>query len=105
MERAHFPGHNYLFKTFEKQVTNGQVSINPKEKIRYGHLGEAFHDTSQTTFQIQQSTGQKIITVLHELLHLKYPHINEDDIEQQAINIYRKLALAQLGFFEFLVET
>lgn len=56
---------------------------------------------------INQSIGinDRVITLIHELLHEIEPTWNEDKVETSAKKIFKKLGVSQLGFLQFFVVT
>lgn len=56
---------------------------------------------------INQSIGinDRVITLIHELLHEIEPNWTEDKVEASAKKIFKKLGVSQLGFLQFFVVT
>ncbi len=56
---------------------------------------------------INQSIGinDRVVTLIHELLHEIEPIWTEDKVEASAKKIFKKLSVSQLGFLQFFVVT
>lgn len=56
---------------------------------------------------INQSIGinDRVVTLIHELLHEIEPNWTEDKVEASAKKIFKKLGVSQLGFLQFFVVT
>lgn len=47
---------------------------------------------------------ERVLTLIHELIHLFDPKISEDQTENEAIELYNNLNDSDLGYFEFAVS-
>lgn len=56
---------------------------------------------------INQNIGinDRVITLIHELLHELFPTWQENRVERSAKKIFKNLNIAQLGFLQFFVMT
>lgn len=56
---------------------------------------------------ISKSIGinDRVITLIHELLHELYPQWSETKVEQECKSIFRGLKVSQLGWLQFFVMT
>ena len=56
---------------------------------------------------VSQSIGinDRVITLIHELLHEIWPSWSETKVESNAKKIFQSLSVAQLGFLQFFVVT
>ncbi len=56
---------------------------------------------------INQSIGinDRVVTLIHELLHEIEPNWNEEKVETASKKIFKKLGVSQLGFLQFFVVT
>ncbi len=49
--------------------------------------------------------NDRVITLIHELLHELYPQWTERKVERECKSIFRGLKVSQLGFLQFFVMT
>lgn len=49
--------------------------------------------------------NDRVITLIHELLHEIYPQWSERKVEQECKSIFRSLKVSQLGWLQFFVMT
>lgn len=49
--------------------------------------------------------NDRVITLIHELLHELYPQWTEKKVEQECKSIFRGLKVSQLGWLQFFVMT
>jgi hypothetical protein len=49
--------------------------------------------------------NDRVITLIHELLHELYPQWSEVKVEQECKSIFRGLRVSQLGWLQFFVMT
>ncbi|RLC37686.1 hypothetical protein DRH29_01155 [candidate division Kazan bacterium] len=49
--------------------------------------------------------NDRVITLIHELLHEMYPVWTESKVERESKNIFQSLTVPQLGFIQFFVMT
>lgn len=49
--------------------------------------------------------NDRVVTLIHELLHEIYPQWTERKVEQECKRIFRSLKVSQLGFLQFFVMT
>ncbi len=59
----------------------------------------------QLRIYINQNIGvnDRVITLVHELLHEVYPEWTELKVERTSKNVFRDLTVPQLGFLQFFV--
>ncbi|MDO8471866.1 MAG: hypothetical protein Q7S64_01775 [bacterium] len=48
--------------------------------------------------------NERVITAIHELIHLHSPELTENETEQEAVRLYRESNDHDLGYLEFLVS-
>jgi hypothetical protein len=104
-----------LFNTLKKVLINSgyQVVLTTKMAPR-GHLHSSkFRETKgfivpdQLKIYINRriSVNDRVVTLVHELLHEVYPTWQESTVERRCKQIFRDLTVSQLGFFQFFVMT
>jgi len=49
--------------------------------------------------------NDRVITLVHELMHEIYPNWQEPRVERESKKVFRGLTVPQLGFFQFFVMT
>lgn len=50
------------------------------------------------------TTDERVITAIHELIHLHSPELSEADTERAALKLFGKLSQRDQGYLEFLVS-
>ncbi|MCL4354248.1 hypothetical protein M1349_02125, partial [Patescibacteria group bacterium] len=86
MERR-FASPQYLYSHFRKQLSNQEVEVVLTRKISGKEclLGRVEPHVDQVKVKKNQSSEGKVITLIHELLHLKYPRGQDGEIEEHAL--------------------
>ena len=51
------------------------------------------------------SVNDRVITLIHELLHEIYPAWTESKVERESKSIFQSLTVPQLGFLQFFIMT
>lgn len=49
--------------------------------------------------------NDRVITLLHEMMHDLYPSWSEERVESQSKQVFKNLTVPQLGFLQFFVMT
>lgn len=50
------------------------------------------------------SVDERVVTAIHELIHLHSPELSEEVTEQEAQRLFGELSQRDLGYLEFLVS-
>lgn len=50
------------------------------------------------------SEKEKVLTLIHELIHIDKPQLNENIVEKTTFRVFKRLSSRELGFFEFAVS-
>ena len=50
------------------------------------------------------SKKEKVLTLIHELIHIDKPKLKENSVEKATLILFSQLNPAELGFFEFAVS-
>lgn len=66
---------------------------------------KGFIAPDQLKIYINQNIGvnDRVITLVHELLHEIYPEWTEPKVERESKNAFKDLTVPQLGFLQFFV--
>jgi Zn-dependent peptidase ImmA (M78 family) len=87
-------------------IKNGySVVLVPKFK-RFGKKVEGYicQDTLEIYIEKNLPLEERVITLLHELIHDIHEDWSEEKVENEARKIYQNLSDRDLGFLEFLVS-
>lgn len=91
--------------TSEKKLIKGVVG--PKVRARATSTvikGLIVPDENVIMINRSLDTKERVVTALHELIHLHSPQLSESATERQALRMYKTLSDKELGFVEFLVS-
>lgn len=80
----------------------------PKADVYHRRRGiKGYIVPDEMKIYINQSIGinDRVVTLIHELLHEIFPDWSEDRVETNAKKIFKSLSVPQLGFFQFFVVT
>ena len=88
-------------KKLIKQVTGPKVRARSTATVIKGLI---VPDENTIMINRDLDTKERVVTALHELIHLHSPELSESATERQALRMYKTLSDKDLGFVEFLVS-
>lgn len=94
-----------LYRIFRQQAAEGHITVTLKDGLQgKRRVFGIVESNNRISIKKDQPKKELVITLFHEMLHVRYPNKNEDVIEEQAMNMYDQLTPGQIGFFEFIIE-
>ncbi|MCC2631380.1 MAG: hypothetical protein K0S20_79 [Patescibacteria group bacterium] len=78
--------------------------LEVKRHLQSDIMGLIMPDQDMIGLTAELSKEERTTTLLHELVHLYDPEIEEDDVENLTHEIENKLTPDQYGFLQFLVS-
>ncbi|MFA5967415.1 MAG: hypothetical protein WC805_02785 [Patescibacteria group bacterium] len=92
-----------LLESGYRVILTSNVSQSPKKGFARGIKGYIVPD--DLTIYINKNIGvnDRVITLVHELLHEIYPAWTEGKVNQTSKRIFQKLTVPQLGFLQFFI--
>jgi hypothetical protein len=98
-----FASNSYLYRSFRKKLLRGEVDVVFRVRLKWDSHGLSDYFNSQIEIRKGLSLEQGAITLLHEMLHLNYPYVDDEEIiEQKAQSVYHSLKPGQRYFFELM---
>jgi hypothetical protein len=104
-----------IFNTLKKTLIESgyevllmKASNWPKADVRHRRRGiKGYIVPDEMKIYINQSIGinDRVVTLIHELLHEIAPDWTEHQVETTAIKAFKGLSVSQLGFLQFFVVT
>lgn len=93
-------------KLKENFIENGYTIVLVPCFKKYGRRlkGYICQDTLEIYIDKNLSCEEKIVTLIHELLHDIYEDWSERKIEKESFKIFQRLSERDLGFLQFLVS-
>lgn len=83
--------------------------LNPPKDIRGLRFrsvkGYIVPDSMKIYINKMLPVNDRVITLIHELLHELYPSWTEAKVEREAKSIFQSLKVPQLGFLQFFIMT
>lgn len=105
---------NIFRRLKETLIRSGyEVVLTKKLDQTHSFIASRFRRTKgyivpdQLKIYINQNIGvnDRVITLVHELLHEIYPEWTEPRVERRSKNVFKDLTVPQLGFLQFFVMT
>lgn len=75
-----------------------------KRHVQSDIMGLIMPDDNAIGLAIELNKEERAITLLHELIHLYDPEIDEDDVENLTLEMENNLTPDQYGFLQFLAS-
>lgn len=91
---------------YEVILTNKLGRTNLVSAVRFRRT-KGYIAPDQLRIYINQGIGvnDRVITLVHELLHEIYPEWTEPQVERESKSVFKDLTVPQLGFLQFFVMT
>lgn len=90
------------------EVVLMRASRWPKKDVYHRRRGiKGYIVPDEMRIYVNQSIGinDRVVTLIHELLHEIYPSWTEGQVEKEAKRTFKALSVPQLGFLQFFVVT
>lgn len=99
-ERIHIAKPSQLFRCFTERLLSGDLTIVERRIIQGIPDIQGEIDPGTNTIYIKSDLPQSLKeeTLIHELLHDKYPNASEEIIENAAIQVYAAFGKKRRGF-------
>jgi len=83
------------------------TKLMPKKAVGRSRGVKGYIVPDELKIYISKAIGinDRVITLIHELLHEIYPQWSEVKVEQECKRIFRGLKVSQLGWLQFFVMT
>lgn len=113
MEKYRDRGPKEIYGIFGEQLKTRELEIIQREEILItnedfpeGNDCVGFANPEEYTIYVssQLSTEQKVITLFHELTHINFPGMTEEEIDEFSLGLFNKLTPRQRAFFEMYIE-
>ncbi len=113
MEKYRYRGHKEIYGIFGEQLKTRELEIVQHEKILItnedfpeGNDCIGFADSEEHTIYVSSllSQEQKVITLFHELTHINFPGMTEEEIDEFSLGLFNNLTPRQRAFFELYIE-
>ena len=93
-----------LYSGYEVVLTKQLGQMRLMSSFRFRRT-KGFIAPDQLRIYINQNIGvnDRVITLVHELLHEIYPEWTEPRVERESKNTFKDLTVPQLGFLQFFV--
>ena len=87
-------------------VLSSNMNVSKEEYIRFREA-KGYIVPDELRIYINKGIGinDRVITLVHELLHEIYPSWQEKRVEKESKAIFKNLTVPQLGFLQFFVMT
>jgi len=98
--------HILLYSGYEVILTGVPQSGSNKRGAKHrAAKGYIVPDELKIYINRQIGVNDRVITLVHELMHEIYPTWREARVERESKKVFRGLTVPQLGFFQFFVMT
>lgn len=94
--------HILVCSDLQVRKLSGFAPIHCREKNSINGL--IIPDRNEIVINKSLSLKERVLTLVHELIHLANPKLTEKQTEASAQNLYAKLSDRSLGFLEFAVS-
>lgn len=101
-----FLDSGYEVRPFPRHKLEQLALDAPYEVKRHKHsniMGLIMPDDNIIGLALDLTVDDKAETLLHELIHLYDPEIEEDVVEEATMDLVNSMTPAQFGFLQFLV--
>jgi hypothetical protein len=87
-------------------ILSGKLNVSTGEHVRFREA-KGYIVPDELRIYINKAIGinDRVITLVHELLHEIYPVWQEARVESQSKQIFKNLTVPELGFLQFFVMT
>ncbi|MFH0905232.1 MAG: hypothetical protein V1826_00715 [bacterium] len=93
-----------VYSGYDVVLTTKLKPSSGNHRARYrGVKGYIAPDQLRIYVSRKLPVNDRVITLIHELLHELYPTWTEPRVERQSKSIFRHLTVPQLGFLQFFV--
>lgn len=102
-----FLDSGYEIRAFPRHKLEELALDAPYEVKRHHHssiMGLIMPDEGLIGLASDLSTDEKAVTLLHELIHLYNPEIEEQEVENITIDLEQNLNPEQFGFLQFVAS-
>ncbi|HCL47839.1 TPA: hypothetical protein DHW58_02535 [Patescibacteria group bacterium] len=95
-----------LYSGYEVILTGvPQSGVNKRGARHRAAKGYIVPDELKIFINRRIGVNDRVITLIHELMHEIYPDWQEPRVESESKKMFRGLTVPQLGFFQFFVMT
>ena len=94
-----------LLKSGYQVVLTGDFSNQRSGGLARGTKGYILPDDLKIFINKNNGINDRVITLVHELLHEIHPVWEEPRVDRDSKKIFNKLTVSQLGFLQFFVMT
>lgn len=102
MERIQEVADRRLFNYMRREIITGNVCILHRRRVWRNADGCIDRDQGIIYLRIGQSLQERVITVMHEFIHLRLDTDDDELVEREAQRLFNALTISQLGFLEFV---
>ena len=92
-----------LLESGYKVILTSNVSKSKKKGLASGIKGYIVPDDLKIYINKNIGVNDRVITLVHELLHEIYPVWTEGKVSQASERIFQRLTVPQLGFLQFFI--
>jgi len=92
-----------LLESGYRVILTSNVSRSKKKGLARGIKGYIVPDDLKIYINKNIGVNDRVVTLVHELLHEIYPAWTEGKVNQSSKRIFQHLTVSQLGFLQFFI--